>query len=59
MTYVPTELGSLHQCGAVVLWTIALVTANITRASAGKNGINRALLRKLEQSAAAALGKAK
>ncbi len=54
VTYVPTELGSLHQCGAVVLWTVALCLTNLTRAAGSRTGLNRALLSQLEKSATAA-----
>lgn len=49
MTYVPTELGSLHQCGALALWTAALLLANLTRGAAASRGVNRAFLRQLER----------
>ena len=49
MMYVPTNLGSLHQCGAVVLWTVALALTNLTRATKAPAGINRAVLRELER----------
>jgi heme A synthase len=58
VTYVPTELGSLHQCGAVVLWTVALCLTNLTRAAGSRTGVNRALLSQLEKSAAAAAASA-
>jgi len=49
MTYVPTELGSLHQCGAVALLTTALALTNLVRASGARSGINRRLIREIEK----------
>ena len=52
MMYVPVELGSLHQTGAVAVWTTALLLANFTRGAAARGGVNRAILRQLEKAVA-------
>jgi hypothetical protein len=55
MHYVPTSLGSLHQCGALALWTVALLLTNLARGMKAPNGVNRAIIRQLEKTAAASV----